>query len=386
MKTKYLIFLSPLLAFSLLFAGCDDAKFDARSNSVYLADAAQTTVISKNVTLDDQVGLDLNIIVRLARRVDRDVVVGIGINPDYLDDFNEQNATDYKYYPAMTIPEGTTVTIPAGEISASYVMHIDPFDFDTEGKKYCIPVELGEVVEGDVPRTFSQDRFIYVISEPLVISVPIMYGRYGMVNCYPVDEKWGVVVTQWSLEFWCKMSGFQINNQAIFNMVSDGQEVAYIRFGDANSPYNYIQIKSLGGQIDGERDLVADTWYHWAFVYDGTDLTIYRDGQLHTSFTPPAPDGGTVKIDEMQMISSGSYFRDECGLAEVRLWSTAISQTQIQNNMIYAQDATNPNLIAYWPMSEGSGTIFYDKTGNGHDGYAQDNVILRWEDNVRFDR
>ena len=45
------------------------------------------------------------------------------------------------------------------------------------------------------------------------------------------------------------MDGFDINNQAIFNSGSSDHEV-YIRFGDAMIPYNSLQVKTLGSQVN----------------------------------------------------------------------------------------------------------------------------------------
>ncbi len=196
----------------------------------------------------------------------------------------------------------------------------------------------------------------------------------------------GITTTQWSLECWARMSAYSKNNQAIFNTGSGDHEI-YIRFGDANRPYNYLQIKTLGGQVQTSADLEANKWYHWAFVYDGTTLTIFQNGEEKIKFDPPAPNGGSVRFDFLQMISSGStYFPDRCAMSQVRLWKTAITQTQIKNNMYYSINPANPDLILYLPLDEGDGTEFEDITGNGHDAKATAGILQGWEHNIRFDQ
>jgi hypothetical protein len=86
-----------------------------------------------------------------------------------------------------------------------------------------------------------------------------------------------------------------------------------------------------------------------------------------------------------------TYFPDLCAMSQMRLWKTAISQSQIKNNMYYEIDPANPGLIGYWPMNEGSGNVFKDITGNGHDATASvtasgASTVQRWEHGVRFDR
>lgn len=376
---KIYIFNFTIVLLSIFLMGCNDAEYEVKDNSVYLGDAAGLSR-STILTMDD--GVDINVNVRLAKKVDKDVVVEIKLNPALLDQYNEANSGEYYPVPNFNIPEGTKVTIPAGEIGVVFPIRVE--DFETGGKQYALGVELGNVISGGLEKSNMQSKHIYLLSKPLNVSVPILNGLRGMVKTAP-EENWGITTSQWSLECWARMSRYSKNNQAIFNTGSKDHEI-YIRFGDANRPYNYLQIKTLGGQVSTPSDLEANKWYHWAFVYDGTTLTIYRDGEEVVKFDPPAPKGGSVRFDYVEMISSGSYFPDECAMSQVRLWKTAISQTQIKNNMFYSINPANTNLIGYWPMDEGDGNSFADITGNGHDATAENSVVRRWEHNIRFDK
>lgn len=364
---------------SIFLMGCDDAEYEVKENSIYLSDAAG---LSKSTTLTMDDGVDINVNVRLAKKADKDVVVEIKLNPSLLEQYNKINNAEYFPVPDFNIPEGTTVTIPAGEISVVYSIRVE--DFDTGGKQYALAVELGNVASGNIKSSEAQAKYIYLLAKPLNVSVPVLNGRSDMIKTAPEGD-WGITTSQWSLECWARMSAYSINNQAIFNTGSKDHEI-YIRFGDANRPYNYLQIKTLGGQVQTPADLKANQWYHWAFVYDGTTLIIYKNGEEVIKFDPPAPKGGSVRFDYVEMISSGSWFRDNCAMSQVRLWKTAISQTQIKNNMYYSVNPANTNLISYWPMDEGEGNIFKDITGNGHDATAANNVVKSWEHNIRFDK
>jgi hypothetical protein len=384
MKKKYIL-LGITIAVFVSFFGCNDAEYEIKDNSVYIAEAA-TAAKSVTVSMEDN-GADISLTVRLAVPTSSDVQVEIGTDPNLLDVFNETNSTEYLMLPSerFDLPANAKVTIPAGEVSATLKIHVD--NFDTQSKRYALPVVLGNVL-GAVDKSPAQSKFIYVVAKPLIVSVPVMKGVNGgiLVDAATSRRPFGINVAQWSLECWARMSAYSKNNQAIFNLGSSDHEI-YIRFGDANSPYNYLQIKTLGGQVQTDRDLVGGVWNHWAFVYDGATLYIYRNGELDVKFDPPPPAGGQVRIDYVEMISSGAtYFPDECGMSQVRLWKTAISPTQIKNNMYYAVDPTNPNLIAYWPMDEGGGSNFADITGNNFDAVAGAGILQRWEHNIRFDK
>ena len=371
---KYIYLSSLMIALSAFFLiGCENAEYKAQSNSLYITDAAGTNNAT-TVTMDD--GADINVVVRLAQKVMEDVEVEIQFSPELLAEYNATSGTEYEVLPADMLPKNATVIIPAGEISANYRLHVD--DFVTNGITYAIPLTLGNIVKSK-----AQSKFIYVLAKPLNVSVPVLRGNAGNVTTLP-ETDWGITVDAWTLEAWVRMDGYSINNQAIFTSGSNDHEI-YIRFGDANRPYNYLQIKSLGGQKQTASDLEANTWYHWAFVYNGTTLTIYRNGKQDTFFDPPAPKGGSVRFDFMKIVDSGSYFRNNCAMSQVRLWKVARTESEIANNMYFEVNPKNPNLIALWPMDEGDGTSFRDATGNGHNA-TSNGALQRWEHNIRFDK
>ena len=376
---KYIYLSSLMIAFStVFFMGCENAEYKAQTNSLYITDAADIATAA-TITMDD--GADINVVVRLAQKVTEDVEVEIQFVPELLTEYNTISGTEYEVLPANMLPQNATVTIPAGEISANYRLHVN--DFATNGITYAIPLALGNVIKGDVTKSKAQSKFIYVLAKPLNVSAPVLRGNAGNVSTLPATD-WGITVDAWTLEAWVRMDGYSINNQAIFTSGSNDHEI-YIRFGDANRPYNYLQIKSLGGQKQTASDLEANTWYHWSFVYNGTTLTIYRNGKQDTFFDPPAPKGGSVRFDFMKIVDSGSYFRNNCTMSQVRLWKVARTESEIANNMYFEVNPKNPNLIALWPMDEGEGTAFRDATGNGHDA-TSNGALQKWEHNIRFDK
>lgn len=378
---KHIYLSSLIVALSaFLFAGCDNADYKGGGNSLYIADAAGT---AKAITVTMDNGVDIEIIVRLALKQTEDTEVEIGFDPSMLTSYNANNGTEYEALPTEYLPQGATVTIPAGEISATYQLHID--DFATNGITYAVPLVLGDVLKGDVQKSSAQSKFIYVLSKPLNVSVPIMKPYSDEKVQTDENTDWGVSVETYTLEAWVRMSNLNRNNQAIFNVRANNE--VYVRFGDANSPYNYLQVKAHGdGGTDTDRDWNTNQWYHVAIVYDGNELLIYRNGIRIAGKQVPAPKGGMI-INGLQMISSSAtYFPAECGMSQVRFWNYARSAAEIQNNMYFEVNPKNPNLIGLWPLDEGKGNVFKDATEQGRDMTAEGNIIRRWEHNVRFDK
>lgn len=379
---KYTYLSSLIIALSVsLFMGCDDADYKAQGNSLYIVDAAGT---AKAVTITMDGGADINIPIRLAQKLTEDVEVEIGFDPEILTGYNANNGTEYEALPEQHLPQGVTVTIPAGEISATYQLHID--DFATNGITYAVPLSLGNVVKGNVAKSKAQSKFIYVLSKPLNVSVPVMKPSGGSKAQTDPDTDWGVAVETYTLETWVRMSYLGTNNQAIFNMRTNSNEF-YVRFGDANRPFNYLQVKAHGdGGTETAKDWNTNQWYHVAMVYNGDELVIYRDGKRVAGKQVPAPKNGGMIINGLQMVSSGSYFDAECAMSQVRLWNYARSETEIQNNMFFEVNPKNPNLIGLWPLDEGDGNSFRDATGHERNMTAGAGLIRRWEHNVRFDK
>ena len=374
---------------ALAFAGCNNAEYKVTPNSIYLTDA-DGQVKSKIISLDG--GADITLTARLAQKTDEDVTVPVLFQQSDLDEFNSLNGTEYQMLPDGMLPSELTLTIPAGEISASETLHIN--DFEGEGS-YAVPVRLGNAVSGNVPTSTGQGKFLYALAKPLIVSVPVMKGagQEGVSGIFAApSDPWGLELDAWTFEAWIKMNGYDSNNQAFFESGAATPNNIFMRFGDANSPYNYLQVKVLNGQIDTDRDLEPNVWCHWAMVYDGTTFTIYRNGQVDKSSTPqrPTTPSGKMPIDKATIIVTGAnWFVNECMMSQARFWKVARSQSEIQANMYYAVNANNPNLIAYWPMDEGEGTgdgaVLHDISGNGHDATSAGNIIQHWEHNVRFD-
>ena len=343
----------------MILAGCEDADYRVIDNAIYLNEASENG--SAKVTVDPENVTTTTLTVRMGQPVAGDVTAVLTIDPSILKEYNEANETSYEVLPEQYFSYDKEIKIQAGDVSAvPSEFKVKPYS-NENGELYAIPVSLTEI-QGPVSTIGLSSKFIILLDKPLIQSVPFM----NTTNAVKPSKEglWGVTTNEWSLEAWVQMDGFDINNQAIFNSGSKDHEV-YIRFGDAMIPYNSLQVKTLGSQVNTVTLFEKDKWYHLAFVYNSSGLlSIYINGVLDVTLQTK---GGPVRFDTMNMVSSGSYFRNNCQMAQVRLWKTAISQTQIQSNMYFAVKPADPNLIGYWKMDEGKGNAFADCTGHGYD-------------------
>jgi len=119
--------------------------------------------------------------------------------------------------------------------------------------------------------------------------------------------------------------------------------------------------------------IVTDgNWHHVALVVDratgNINVTAYLDG---------SPDGhssvsNTGSTDKSRALRIGaaakSHFFKKGQIAEVRIWNTVRSETEIRTHMNCRLTGKEHGLVGYWRLDEGTGTIAHDLTDNNNDG------------------
>lgn len=106
-------------------------------------------------------------------------------------------------------------------------------------------------------------------------------------------------------------------------------------------------------------DLVANVWYHVAFVKSGTTQYLYVNGRLVN--TRDAPTGANI-VGTYNFCWNDNYFTG--GLDEVRFWSTARTQAQINDYMTRNPKKNETGLVAYFKLDETSGTTISNYSTN----------------------
>lgn len=347
------------VALSLVASGCSQ-KYTAIENGLFINEAAPSGQFHQQVeSLVVKGETTVTIHLRLAQPVDADVHAVLALAPELVEEYNSVNSASYVQLPEEYIDFTPEVVIPAGSISSDPV-EIRISEFPTgDGLAYCIPLKIASS-DADVRIMEASGHILYLITTPLKQVVPTMNNA----TLPQAEGSWNVATSEWTLEAWVWMSAFPINNQAIFNApVSKGTEI-YIRFGDADVPYDKLQIKTYGSQFNSNATFEPETWYHLAFVCANNKCTMYINGQEDSSMEI---SGSDYVINNLQLCSSGSYFRAQCKMAQVRFWSKALAANAIRDAMNREVPASSEGLIGYWKLNEGSGDVYVDSSPNGRD-------------------
>jgi hypothetical protein len=133
-------------------------------------------------------------------------------------------------------------------------------------------------------------------------------------------------------------------------------------FGDGQ----WHEVKSE----DGTQLFELNTWNHVAGVYDGNVQKIYLNGNLLATSDPFTATIGIAPTENL-FIGNSPAFPDRVisgGVAEVRLWNIARSDSEIKEFATQRITGEEAGLVGYWAIDEGEGQLINDGSSNGNDG------------------
>lgn len=122
----------------------------------------------------------------------------------------------------------------------------------------------------------------------------------------------------------------------------------------------------------------SSTYQTFSFVVDRTadTITAYNGATAYGGTTDISSITGTLDNAESLLISrlGGNY---DVAIAEVRVFTRALTSAEISNNHNVELDKVNPpaNLALYWQANEYSGTTAIDSSGNGNNGTITGAVV-----------
>ena len=366
--------------------GCEiQGKAPIIENTVYMEETGMKSNIRKVFLLGTE-PLNMEVTPRLSSPMGQDVKLSIGIDDETIKAFNEKNGTTYVALPKEAYTLSTDeVVIPAGKTSSPTKVFITVPPLSEElmstTKPYALPLSIKSVSGGEVKPMTGSDRILYAIDfirYPNVVGLGSFGWNYRKAKgTFPKP----LTFSNFTIEFRLKMSNFNRNNQALFG---GADPEIYIRYGDAPIPFNQLQVKFAGAEINSFK-AAPDKWHHIAFTYDGADLKIYLNGELQNTLSNP---GKSFTMNGIDIAGSGSqYFPAEAQFSEYRIWNVCRTVSEIKENF-YAVDPKSPGLISYWKMDEGEGIVLHNSIeGAGDlqmvDGYNDPISDPKWFHKVK---
>ncbi len=384
-----------IIAFML--SGCNDEVYSPIENGVYLSEASPTNTHNQQTEtlLVDDGEVVKSLTARMAKATDKDVTVSFELDASLIEKYNEANGTSYQMLPEEFMTFGTlSAVIPAGRVSASPVeLAVKPYT-TPNAETYAIAVRM-KVVSGDLDIVGNADHMIYLLTSPNKQKAAVI--RNGTLATDFAD----VPVTEWTVEFWFRVDNnttWSFPDAASWEGESNIAKRRYI-FPDNAAPISFntgsssillrfwadgvkkiaptYQCQLDGAYFDSNEWWYPDTWYHIAYTYDGSKLTLYKDGVEDKSLD-------VVKSFTFNRItfgqSCGNYMKNE--FAQIRLWSKCLSPSSIKDGMSRNIPGDSDGLFAYWKCDEGDGKILHDSGPHGIDIDFTRGGNLGWSDAV----
>jgi hypothetical protein len=126
--------------------------------------------------------------------------------------------------------------------------------------------------------------------------------------------------------------------------------------------------------------VVAGQWTHMAGTFDGSTGRLYLNGQLVAQQSNVSFDSSTYLAAGAVVFFNGPHPSYTGDLAEVRIWTQARTDQQIQSTMSCSLTGTETGLLGYWKMNEGTGQTVHDSSPNGFDGVLGNNGNVETSD------
>jgi RHS repeat-associated protein len=148
---------------------------------------------------------------------------------------------------------------------------------------------------------------------------------------------------------------------------------------DGSSSDNTMALSVLDGKIrlwmndetndhylDGSEYIADGEWHHVVGIIDSTRLSIYIDGALDTNMTASGYSTQLGKAGNTYTLYLGyryTYLNNKFvgDMKDFRLWKDVRSAQEIQEYANKELDGDEDDLVAYFDMNEGSGTVLKDK-------------------------
>lgn len=172
--------------------------------------------------------------------------------------------------------------------------------------------------------------------------------------------------SSFTIEFWAKRNGSGTRD-FIMGQTGDNNQVLHIGFRD-NDAFTFA---FYGDDLDITSTATIDgNYHHWTCVYNagisGIDRYIYLDGVLVANDDAIGDYSGSGEFVIGKNTFTGDNFPG--ALDEVRIWSKALTQTEIESRMNSCLTGTESELIAYYNMNDITGATLNDVSGNGLNG------------------
>ncbi|MBR3405951.1 MAG: DUF1735 and LamG domain-containing protein [Bacteroidales bacterium] len=379
-----------LLTFAAVLglAACNQADKLDYGKEIVLVTGTDSSPLSKDQVLADQIPISYNFSVSATGPVAEDVKVHLQIDTVAVKEYNERNKTSYTAVPRNTVmlmDEYVTITKGTAVSAMTSVVLLDN-TFIQEGVNYVIPVSCA-YVEGGKADILPASKSLFIKLGKTMESFSLDIQDIGLYSTHPLP---GYDLNNWTLEI--KAHPYNMKSRGTDQLCrfccwnEDGGGQVLLRFNENGKPWKTLDIVAPSGRYvtgatgEGENEVGTfepNQWYMISMVWDGANLTVYINGEKDTPWQNTISGSQAFKLNRFEIgMSWGGYGNSQSyfgRMAEMRIWNVARSQSDIASTLC-SVDATSEGLLGYWKMNEGEGHTFHDAVAGAD---------MNWDEAVR---
>jgi len=189
---------------------------------------------------------------------------------------------------------------------------------------------------------------------------------------------WNFSTSALTIETWIRPS--DISGSTFRGIVSnDFTFVIAQHFSDYSALVWSISLGPTDAAVTPTGSLVVDRWDHFACTYDGTTMRIFQNGapvaeQVHIA-------GGPVWINYDLFLGTWPSADGFAGVIdELRIWNAVRTEAEINAWMNRPLTGSEPDLLGYWRLDEGSGQVIVDSSALANNGVLGSTTAVEPED------
>jgi hypothetical protein len=164
-----------------------------------------------------------------------------------------------------------------------------------------------------------------------------------------------------------------------------------IRYINAGADVGKVQVERSDGSnrmmLVSKRSISDGKFHHCALVKQGAELVLYLDGDDVGKTTDTYASNAATR-DSLFLGSQNGKAKFFSGqIDEVRLWSRARSPKELVEEMHYRLVGNESELVGYWRMDEGAGTVISDQTDAANHGQLvalNPGTLTQLESNIKY--
>ncbi|KAA6447750.1 glycosyltransferase [Bacillus swezeyi] len=185
-----------------------------------------------------------------------------------------------------------------------------------------------------------------------------------------------------TIEFWAKPDAEAKSPRYAVTPVSGGhpsQAGVGVSLG-INSITVYEYAANLSETLTFHFPSPLDDWTHIALVYHDKMPALYINGQ----FAVKGEVSSAKTVVPSGIFGGSEPFGYIGSLNDIRMWSTAKTQSDIQEQMHSRLDGNEAGLFGYWKVNEGAGLVVHDSTNHKNDGMIEGALWKKHRLNILF--